>query len=230
MTIRPGRGAIAAALIMVPLSLALSACSERAADAGVSTAQDKAEAAADRATPEQSVERRLDRLEARVADLDRKYSVIEPVLTNLQTNDRSMDDRTRDADTGLTTASISPKQPAAAKPFRLDIRPTLTDGEESHAAAARTADAPQTGWAVHLASYLDAGNIEKGKHILAARYPEMLSGRGWTTMRYEREDGKVFIRLLTAPLPNRDAADALCAHLKAKGQDCRTLKLGGTKG
>ena len=226
MTIRPLPGAIAAALIMVPLSLGLSACSERAAGAGVPTEQNEAETAADQAPPEKSVERRLDRLESRVAMLDRKYSVIEPVLTDLKANDRSLDSGlgTLEAGLGLTSASISPKQrqKSAAKPVRLDIRPTLTDSEDD----ARNG----SGWAVHLASYLDVANIEKGKRILSARFPDMLSGRGWTTMRYESRDGKVYTRLLTTPLASRDAAETLCAHLKARGQDCRALKLGDARG
>lgn len=224
MTIRPVPGAIAAALIMVPLLLGLSACSERAAGAGVPTEQDKAEAAVDQAPPAKSVERRLDRLEARVATLDRKYSVIEPVLTDLKASDRSMNNRldTLEAGLGLTTASISQKQKPAAKPVRLDIRPTLTDGTDDGQS--------RSGWVVHLASYLDAANIEKGKHILSARYPDILSGRGWTTMKYKNRDGKVFTRLLTTPLSSRAAADALCTHLKDKGQDCRTLRLGDAPG
>jgi hypothetical protein len=145
MTIRPVPGAIAAVLIMVPLSLGLSACSERAAGAGVPTEQDKAEAAADRAPPAKSVERRLDRLEARVATLDRKYTVIEPVLTDLKASDRSMNNRlgTLEAGLGFTTASISPrqKQQPAAKPVTLDIRPTLTDGADD--------GRNRSGWAVH---------------------------------------------------------------------------------
>ena len=223
MNIRPVRGAITAALIMIPLSAGLSACSERAAGAGASTDKEEAEAAVDQSTPEKSVEHRLDRLEARVAELDRKYSVIEPVLTNLQTNDRSLDGRMNMLETGmgLTTASISPKQLPATKPVHLDIRPTLTDGLSTQ----------EGGWAVHLASYLDAANLEKGKRILAARYPDTLSGTGWRTMRFTRGDGKVFTRLLTAPLSSREAAEALCASLKSKGQDCRTLKLGsGSEG
>ncbi|MGX1196412.1 SPOR domain-containing protein [Parvibaculum sp. MBR-TMA-1.3b-4.2] len=226
MTIRPVPGAIAAVLIMVPLSLGLSACSERAAGAGVPTEQDKAEAAADRAPPAKSVERRLDRLEARVATLDRKYTVIEPVLTDLKASDRSMNNRlgTLEAGLGFTTASISPrqKQQPAAKPVTLDIRPTLTDGADD--------GRNRSGWAVHLASYLDAANIEKGKRILSTRYPDMLSGRGWTTMRYESRDGKVYTRLLTDPLSSREAAETLCAQLKARGKDCRALKLGDANG
>ena len=223
MTIRPVRGAVAAALMMVPLSLALSACSERAAGAGAATDQENAEVSQDRSSPEESVEQRLDRLESHVAELDRRYSVIEPVLTNLKASDRKTNERinTLEDGLGLTTASIAPKQPAAAKPLHLDIRPTLTDGPGNDLAEVHD----QTGWAVHLASYLDTANVEKGKRVLATRFPDMLSGRGWTTTRYESKDGKVFTRLLTAPLPSRDAAEALCAHLKAKGQDCRALRL-----
>ena len=225
MTSRPVRGAVAVALIMLPLSLALSACSERAAGAGASEDQQNAENATDHSTPEKSVERRLDRLESHVAALDRKYSVIEPVLTDLKASDRKMNERmnTLEEGMGLTTASIAPEQPAAAKPIHLDIRPTLTDGDILAEARQRS------GWAVHLASYLDVANVEKGKRVLAARFPNMLSGRDWTTMKYQSQDGKTFTRLLTAPLASRKAAETLCAQLKAKGQDCRAMKLDDTK-
>lgn len=82
--------------------------------------------------------------------------------------------------------------------------------------------------AVHLASYHNEQDAERGWDILAASYPELLDGYR-PAMRYvDLGDRGVFVRLLATPVNSMAAAEDLCAAFRETGAYCSPADEDGT--
>jgi hypothetical protein len=116
-------------------------------------------------------------------------------------------------------------------PALLQLRPVGQDApapadEAAAAVQAPTADAQPGRPApfVRLAAYRSPEAAEKGWRLLSARHPQWLSPLQPRIQAVDLGAGKgVFFRLETGPLRDADAARALCAALKAGGDDCLVL-------
>jgi hypothetical protein len=77
-----------------------------------------------------------------------------------------------------------------------------------------------SGMRVQLASFPNAGAAERAWSTISQRYSDLLGGLEPAIERADLGDRGVYHRLQAGPLPDRASASALCAKLKAQGQDC----------
>lgn len=131
------------------------------------------------------------------------------------------------------TAAATPQKPAAAKPTT--GKPTLTKpaaakpggkgkpqvGKGKHAPVAA---APAAGGkhGIHLASYTSEAKAREGWDQLRRKFPD-LAGLQPNIIRVDLGAKGIFFRLRAGPLASGQAAQAVCAKLKAGGQFCSTM-------
>lgn len=111
------------------------------------------------------------------------------------------------ADPEPQPAPEEPQQNAAAEPAEPET-------QEAPAAAAEGA------FMVQLASASNQEAVEREWTRMQERHPEQLGGLSLNVERADLGDRGVFYRLQAGPLSSRDAAESLCAELKAQQQDC----------
>ncbi len=93
-------------------------------------------------------------------------------------------------------------------------------------AASSTSPAPATGTAaVHLASYKDPKNADKGWSQLSKSYSDLLGPLSPVVKRVDLGSKGIYHRLHAGPLPDRARAEALCKALKQRGVYCKPAKL-----
>ena len=81
------------------------------------------------------------------------------------------------------------------------------------------------GFRIQLAAYRDAGAATRGWHLLAKANPTLLRLLTPNVIRVDLGPGKgVFYRLQAGSLPDRAAADALCAKLKDRKVGCLVVE------
>ncbi|WP_181905325.1 SPOR domain-containing protein [Aestuariispira insulae] len=103
------------------------------------------------------------------------------------------------------------KNPAetAMKPVTGEAKPTMTQPAAS-----------SNGFVLHLASYKQQANLERGQQDLLKKFPTQLSGMSFSSKRVDLGSKGVYYRLYVGPTTSRASADSLCQQLKARGQYC----------
>lgn len=103
------------------------------------------------------------------------------------------------------TAAAPEKSPAPAKPAAADApAPSITDGA----------------WLVQLGAFGSADGADKAWRMLKEKYGTLLTSLRPDVDILERAGKDPLYRLRAGPFANRDAADKVCARLKAEGQAC----------
>jgi len=80
--------------------------------------------------------------------------------------------------------------------------------------------AAEGGFLVQLASVGDEAAVEREWGRMQNRHPQLLGSLSLTVERADLGDRGIFYRIQAGPLTSREAADGLCAQLKAQQQDC----------
>lgn len=138
------------------------------------------------------------------------------------------------ADASATTAPRtlpSPSQPATQQPVGDRVSPAVLaaqnqranqpQGTQTAAAApaATTAPAPTGDWAVQVSSQRTADQARAAYQQLQRKFPSVLGSREPSIQAADLGDRGTFYRV-RLPTQTRDAANQLCADLKAAGGDC----------
>ncbi|MGX1305324.1 hypothetical protein AB7M35_000044 [Amorphus suaedae] len=138
------------------------------------------------------------------------------------------------ADASATTAPRtlpSPSRPAAQQPVGDRVSPAVLaaqnqranqpQGTQTAAAApaATTAPAPTGDWAVQVSSQRTADQARAAYQQLQRKFPSVLGSREPSIQAADLGDRGTFYRV-RLPTQTRDAANQLCADLKAAGGDC----------
>ena len=93
-------------------------------------------------------------------------------------------------------------------------------------ASAAAVPAPATGTAaVHLASYKDPKNADRGWAQLTKSYADLLGPLSPVVKRVDLGSKGIYHRLHAGPLPDSAQAEALCKALKQRGVYCKPAKL-----
>jgi hypothetical protein len=143
------------------------------------------------------VARRIDRLEAQVAQLERL--------------------------TGQTPAA--PGQPRSTTPPRAAA--AASAAAPAADAKPMMASAGNGRFGAHLGSYRTINEAKHGWDTLAKANPDVLGPLSYQTAEFDPGDGRgVFIRLLAGPFEDRAKANDLCKNLQGKRVFCRVLSLG----
>ncbi|MDJ0683146.1 MAG: SPOR domain-containing protein [Alphaproteobacteria bacterium] len=85
--------------------------------------------------------------------------------------------------------------------------------------------APASGMAVHLASYRDPANPDRGWRDLSQRYSGVLGGLQPIVQRVDLGARGVFYRLHAGPVASADQASDICRRLQERGAYCKAVKL-----
>ena len=120
---------------------------------------------------------------------------------------------------GLITGVSQEPEGAVAAP----TAPSTTDA--GPAAQADTMAAAGVGPAVHLASYKDPANAEKGWRQLLAANGDQLTGTRPVVRRVDIPGRGVFYRLHAGPLASASDAQAMCRTLTQRGVYCKAVTL-----
>jgi len=150
--------------------------------------------------PTGDVARRVERLEAQVAQLER--------LTN--------------------QAPAAPGQPRATTPARAAAASSGAAAAAPAAdAKPMMASAGNGRFGAHLGSYRTVNEAKHGWDTLARANPDVLGPLSYQTAEFDPGDGRgIFIRLLAGPFDDRAKANDLCKNLQGKRVFCRVLSLG----
>ena len=79
--------------------------------------------------------------------------------------------------------------------------------------------------AVHLASYHNRADAEKGWRILSSGNPSELSGKQYSIQQVDLGNIGIFFRLYATPFNSLQTADNLCKRLRAKGLYCQVSEI-----
>lgn len=115
--------------------------------------------------------------------------------------------------------SIAPEAPSPAPP------------QPAERAAAPAATSPNVvgdgsgGFGLHLASYQERGNVDRGWRRLRAQLGGLLDPYEPLVRRVEISGRGTFYRLHAGPVEDRAAAVALCDRIQARGAYCKVLEL-----
>jgi len=151
--------------------------------------------------PTGDVARRIERLEAQVAQLER--------LTGQTPSAPSPR-----ATTPPRAAAAAAPPPAAAPAPAADAKPMV-------------ASAGNGRFGAHLGSYRTVNEAKQGWDTLAKANPDLLGPLSYQTAEFDPGDGRgIFIRLLAGPFDDRGKANDLCKSLQGKRVFCRVLSLG----
>lgn len=120
--------------------------------------------------------------------------------------------------------AVEPESAAvvAAKP---EIPPPPADPEvEPKTAAAETvaavAAATEEGLAIHLSSHRSEDDAAADKARMETAFADVIEGTSLSVIRIDLGDRGIFYRVRSGPYPDRPMAEARCAVLKSKKQDC----------
>ena len=90
------------------------------------------------------------------------------------------------------------------------------------AAAAASADMAKAA-GLHLASYKDKENAERGWRQLLSRNEDVLKGLSHTIEPIDLGERGTFFRLVAGPVTDRDMAEKMCGTLKTRGAYCQIV-------
>jgi len=125
-----------------------------------------------------------------------------------------------DLDKGNGSGAKAPS--GTQNPVRLSAEGTAPQ----QTASAAPAPAPATGTsAVHLASYKDPKNADRGWAQLTKSYADLLGPLSPVVKRVDLGSKGIYHRLHAGPLPDTARAEALCKALKQRGVYCKPAKL-----
>lgn len=200
---KPPKRSFLPTLLAAILAIALSAC------AGVNGTTASNNSYDGNANAEETLAERVDRLERDLATLRIDYSVVRPSMERIVSSESGLEARLQaiEGAFGPITASISPE--AAEVPT---YRPP-------------TASAlPSVG--IHLASYRDRENVERGWNELVAGHSDLLSDLNLKIVDYRSTNDGLYRRLVAGPV-DPAAAESRCASLKDRGIWCQVVNLEG---
>ena len=120
---------------------------------------------------------------------------------------------------------LEPDLPVAPAPPKSNP-PAPSDNQTALLTQAPTANilAGQT-VAVHLASYRNRADAEKGWRILSDNNPNELRGKQYSVQQVDLGNIGVFFRLYATPFNSLQTADNLCKRLRVKGLYCQVSEI-----
>lgn len=150
---------------------------------------------------------KVDRLERDLANLRIDYSVVRPAMERIVAAETGIEARINAIESafGPITASISPQSQAT---------PAYV--------APPTAAFPKVG--IHLASYRDTENVERGWRELQAAQADILSDLNLNIVDYRSDHDGFYRRLVAGPI-DPASAESRCASLKDRGVWCQVVTL-----
>lgn len=159
-------------------------------------------------TDAETLEQRVARLERDLAEMRIDYSVVRPAMERLTSDERGLEARLDAIESafGPITASISPAE-------------TQTPAYQVPA----TGGFPAFG--LHLASYRDLENVNRGWRELQSAHSDLLSGLELKVTEFRSRHDGVYKRLVAGPV-DPATAESLCMSLKDRGVWCQAVELG----
>lgn len=124
-----------------------------------------------------------------------------------------------------TPARTPPKvteTPAAPAQAVADV-PAGASTKAAPSAVTATATATAQSAGLHLASYKDRENAERGWKQLLSRNEDVLKGLTHTVEPVDLGDRGTFYRLVAGPVSDRDQAQRMCGTLKTRGAYCQLV-------
>lgn len=190
-------------ILVVSLAIALSAC------AGTNSTTASSNSYEGNASAEETLAERVDRLERDLATLRIDYSVVRPSMERIVSSESGLEARLQaiEGAFGPITASISPEA-------------TEVPAYRPPAASAL----PSVG--IHLASYRDKENVERGWDELVAGHGDLLSDLNLKIVDYRSAHDGLYRRLVAGPV-DPAGAESRCASLKDRGIWCQVVTLKG---
>lgn len=171
-------------------------------------AQNNGAANFDRSNPaEESLAEKVDRLERDLANLRIDYSMVRPAMERMVSSETGIEARIMAIESafGPITASISP----------------AAQSEPAYVAPMATVF-PKVG--IHLASYRDTENVERGWSELQAAQADILSDLELNIVDYRSDHDGFYRRLVAGPI-DPASAESRCASLKDRGVWCQVVTL-----
>ena len=107
-----------------------------------------------------------------------------------------------------------------AEVARAATPPAVTAAVSAATAAATPLPAEEKGLAIHLSSHRSEGEAAAYKARMETAFADVLDGKSLSVLRIDLGDRGVFYRVRSGPYPDRPMAEARCAVLKSKKQDC----------
>ncbi len=156
---------------------------------------------------EETLTERVDRLEKELANLRIDYSVVRPSMERIVSDENGLEARLSAIESafGPVTASISP-QATQTPAYQPPSTPSF----------------PSVG--IHLASYRDLENVERGWAELQTSNQDLLSDLDLAVVDYRSGTDGVYKRLIAGPL-DPASAESRCASLKDRGVWCQVVTI-----
>lgn len=129
------------------------------------------------------------------------------------------------SDTGSTAAGDAEYTGAMALTSQTASAGTSATPAGSTALAAAAGSVAAEGLGVHIASYRDPNNAERGWKLAMAENPTVLSGTRPVIRKVDLGVKGVFYRLHAGPIGDKAKADNMCKALKATGHYCAVRPL-----
>jgi len=160
-----------------------------------------------RSGSDESLAQKVDRLERELANLRIDYSIVRPAMERIVSSETGLEARLAAIESafGPITASISPAEtstPAYVPPASTSF--------------------PKVG--IHLASYRNQENVERGWAELQAAQSDILSGLQLNIVDYRSDHDGLYRRMVAGPL-DPAGAESRCASLKDRGIWCQVVTL-----
>lgn len=156
---------------------------------------------------DENLAQKVDRLERELANLRIDYSIVRPAMERIVSSETGLEARLAAIESafGPITASISP----AASSTPAYVSPASTSF-------------PRVG--IHLASYRNQENVERGWAELQAAQSDILSGLQLNIVDYRSDHDGLYRRMVAGPL-DPASAESRCASLKDRGIWCQVVTL-----
>lgn len=162
--------------------------------------------------------------EAPAAEAESEPPAVEPAPVEEIEVSEAPEPGTPTPGTPAPAAPEAPAEPAAEAPAE-EAAPAPAQEQAAEEAAPeppqQQAAAPADGgFLVQLASVGNEAAVEREWGRMQSRHPQQLGNLSLTVERADLGDRGIFYRIQAGPLASREAADGLCAQLKAQQQDC----------
>lgn len=218
-------------LSAVVLLLALAGCAS-------------SEAPSERAAPHSSftIDQRIGELESAAQQLRNQHAVMGETIARLESRIATL------KQTGLPVAAPKPAEPPPApaapapaaepeKPAAEAAPATEPEQQKEEQVAALTeedmvqeapkpvdaAAVPDSGYLLHIASYLQEEQVKPGWAQLSAQYAKPLEGTKGYTTSFKDDRGRTWQRLSAGVFVREDDAKDRCSQLKAAGGWCEVI-------
>jgi len=190
-------------IVAASLAMALSAC------AGLNGTTASNDSYGGNASAEETLAERVERLEHDLATLRIDYSVVRPSMERIVSSESGLEARLQaiEGAFGPITASISPEA-ANVPAYRAPTAALL----------------PSVG--IHLASYRDKENVQRGWSELVESHGDLLADLNLKIVDYRSAHDGLYRRLVAGPV-DPAAAESRCASLKDRGIWCQVVTLEG---